>query len=61
MKIWLNNKKVKEYKYYIPCYSCVFNRNIPPGQWSYRCLLQIVNLRNDHDWCFRGYGYEDMA
>ena len=61
MKIWLNDKKVKESGFSIPCYRCVFNRNVLYHQFRTTCLLRTFNLRTDHDWCFRGYVYENMA
>ena len=62
MKLLLNDKKVKKYEYNIPCHRCIFNRNPLPAQWRIdNCLLRILNLRKDDDWCFGGYGYENMA
>ena len=60
MKIWLNDKKVKESEIYIPCYRCVFNR-VTYNQFIGSCLLRTFNLRNYNDWCFSGYEYENMA
>lgn len=61
MKIWLNNRKVKESEFSIPCHHCIFNRNVLDHQFITTCLLRTFNLRNDYDWCFKGYVYEDMA
>lgn len=60
MKMWLNDRKVKESEIYIPCYHCIFNR-ITDNQFVGRCLLRTFNLRSDHDWCYSGYNYENMA
>lgn len=60
MKIWLNDKKVKESEFAIPCHCCIFNRSVPYNYFVGRCLLRTFNLRTSHDWCFRGYFYEDM-
>lgn len=61
MKIWLNDKKVKESKSSIPCHHCIFNRNVPGSQFIGRCLLRTFNLRNNYDWCATGFVYENMA
>ncbi len=61
MKIWLNGRKVKKSEVYIPCYRCIFNRNVPYNQFVGRCLLRTFNLRSDHEWCYNGYNYENMA
>lgn len=60
MKIWLNNRKVKESEVYIPCYCCIFNRVAHNQLFTGSCLLRTLNLRNT-DWCFSGYTYENMA
>jgi hypothetical protein len=57
MKIWLNDRKVKESEFYTPCRRCVFNK-VTYNQFT-GCLLRTFNLIND--WCFRGYYYENMA
>jgi hypothetical protein len=59
--MWLNDKKVKETEFATPCYGCVFNRNVLYHQFKTTCLLRIFNLRNDDDWCIKGYVYENMA
>lgn len=61
MKIWLNNKKAKESDIPLPCHYCVFNREILYHQFRSTCLLRILNVRSDHDWCLKGYCYENMA
>lgn len=61
MKVWLNDREVKKYEFSIPCDLCVFNRNVPYDGFLDSCLLRILNLRNDHDWCFSGYNYENMV
>lgn len=61
MKIWLNDRKVKETEVAIPCHRCIFNKRVPYNHFAGRCLLRTLNLRNDHDWCFSGYAYENMA
>lgn len=61
MKIWVNDRKVKESDLPLPCHCCVFSRTVPNYQFISRCLLRTFNLRNDHDWCFNGYIYENMA
>lgn len=61
MKMWLNDRKVKEAEFYIPCNRCIFNRNVPYHQFRTTCLLRTLNLRNDHGWCFSGYNYENMV
>lgn len=62
MKIFLNDRKIKESEFAIPCHNCVFNINVPYNQFrSSNCLLRTLNLRNDRDWCFGGYFYENMV
>jgi hypothetical protein len=61
MKMWLNNRKVKESGFSIHCHRCIFNRNPPHDGFLHNCLLRILNLRTDHDWCFKGYFYENMV
>ena len=61
MKMWLNDKKVKEGEFGIPCHGCVFNRNALYHQFKTTCLLRTFNLRNDDNWCIKGYVYENMA
>lgn len=39
MKIWLNDRKVKEAEVCIPCHCCVFNKSVPYNQFASRCLL----------------------
>lgn len=57
MKIWLNGRKIKKSEFAIPCRCCVFNIRGPYNPFVGRCLLRTFN----HDWCFGGYFYENMA
>lgn len=61
MKIWLNNREVKESDSLLPCYYCVFNKSVPYNQFVGRCLLRTFNLRKDREECYKGYNYENMA
>ena len=61
MKIWVNDRKVKESEVFIPCHCCVFNKSVPYNQFVSRCLLRTFNLRKDYDECSKGYYYENMA
>lgn len=61
MKMWLNDKNVKESDSILPCYFCVFNKNVSYKPYIHNCLLQTFNVRNAHDWCVKGYEYENMA
>ena len=57
MKILLNDRKVKADSS-ICCYQCVFSRDVLYNPYARRCLFRTFNLRDDHDWCFKGYKYE---
>lgn len=61
MKMWLNDKLVKESNTSLPCHCCAFSRSDSHYQFVSRCLLRTFNLRKYYDWCFKGYYYENMA
>lgn len=61
MKIFLNDRKIKESSLAITCFHCACSRDVEYNPYARRCLMRTFNLRNDHDWCFKGYVYEDMA
>lgn len=61
MKIFLNDRKIKESRYAISCSHCACNRDVTYNPYAKCCLMRTFNIRKDHDWCFRGYVYEDMA
>lgn len=56
MKIWLNNREVKETDRWIKCNKCVFMRETG-DKFNLLCLARAFNLQNDV--CLRGYQYED--
>ena len=56
MKIWLNNRKVKETNHYIMCNKCVFLRK---SGYGFQCLANIFNLQYNSSVCELGYQYED--
>ena len=58
MKIWLNNRKVKETNHYIMCNECVFMRDSSDCIHSHLCLAKTFNLQCKYSICL-GYQYED--
>lgn len=61
MKIFLNDRKVKEAGHALSCSRCIFGRSDSYNPYISICLLKTFNLKKEHDWCFQGYVYEDMA
>lgn len=59
MKIWLNNRKVKETNHYITCNKCVFMRDSRDLMHNCICLAKTFNLRDRYSICKLGYQYED--
>lgn len=59
MKMWLNNRKVKEADYFIMCDECVFMRIIDYDKYNIRCLSKTFNLLKKGLGCKFGYQYED--
>lgn len=60
MKILLNDRKVTA-DCARSCSQCVFSRDVSYNPFARRCLMRTFNLRDDHDWCFKGYVYEDIT
>lgn len=56
MKIWLNNREVKETNCFIMCNSCVFQRETG-HRHMVQCLAKYFHLSDRV--CMRGYQYED--
>lgn len=61
MKIWLNDRKVKESNLHLSCYPCVFNRNSIDHPFRSTCLLRALNVRSVYDLCSKGYCYETIV
>ena len=54
MKIWLNNRKVKETNHYITCNECVFMRDSSDCN-SHICLAKTFNFQDRYLICKLGY------
>lgn len=58
MKIWLNDRKVRETDRFIICDKCVMNRERDDG-YTHQCLAILFNLQGDL--CIHGYQYENKV
>ena len=60
MKIFLNDRKIKETNHFVMCDKCVLMRETNT-KLLIRCLARTFNLCKKGHFCSRGYQYEDKV
>lgn len=59
MKIWLNDRKIKESDHFILCDECALNRK-RNDEYTHQCLAAMLFHLYEQS-CIRGYQYEDKV